>query len=100
MLKHQLLLMDPTLAEEAVCDGSITIVVDAANMQVTKMNDNDDGCITWMNGPILSFQKLGGGVSINLDSFELCTQLAFGRVKELQPLLQSLSPLQDGLVKE
>jgi exosome complex RNA-binding protein Rrp42 (RNase PH superfamily) len=82
------LLVDPTLAEEAVCDGSITIVVDAAKIQGTAVNG---GCL---NGPILSLQKLGG--STNLDSLEVGTQLAFGRAQELKALLQSLSSLNHG----
>ena len=83
------MLVDPTFAEEAVCDGSITIVMDSARLQSSPLSSS-----TW---PILSIQKLGGGVPTTLESLEVCTQLAHGRAQELKALLQSLSPATEAL---
>lgn len=73
------MLVDPTLEEESLCEGMITVVVDGKSLS------KDDDVLT---GDILNLSKSG----MNKCSFEeiaACSQLAFGRAKELEAILES-----------
>lgn len=72
------LLVDPTLDEEAVCDGMITVVVDA--MPLSKKGDMKDGVF-------LSLQKNGVRM-VSQEELVRCMQLALSRGREVRELLQ------------
>jgi exosome complex component RRP42 len=74
------MLVDPSLEEESLCEGMITIVVDAMSLE-----KDDSGVLT---GNIVNLSKSGGGVLSSTEEIAACVQLAFGRAKELQPILQ------------
>ena len=74
------MLVDPSLEEESLCDGMITVVVDAMSV------NQENGVLT---GDILNLSKSGGGVLSSMEEIAACTQLALGRAKELQPILLS-----------
>lgn len=78
------LLVDPTIEEEKVSDGMITVVVDL--MSVT-----EDESTKALRGTILSFTKSGGGALISVEEAAACVQLAFGRAKELQSIFKILT---------
>jgi len=69
------LLLDPTLAEEAVCDGIITVIVDA----LTLSSDGDKS-----NATLLNLQKNGKGISAQ--RLALCVQLCCGRAEEMKQI--------------
>ena len=74
------LLVDPTLEEEKVADGMITVVVDLHSV-------SQDESSKELNGTILSFTKTGGGALITGEEAAACVQLALGRAKELKSIL-------------
>jgi exosome complex RNA-binding protein Rrp42 (RNase PH superfamily) len=76
------LLVDPTLEEENVSDGMITVVVDS--MSVTQ-----DKKTNALDGTILSLTKSGGGAMISIEETAACVQLAFGRAMELTSIMHS-----------
>lgn len=73
------MLIDPTLEEEAVCDGTVTVVVDAASL-----NDNDEGSNS--DGIVLSLQKNGTAMA-SADKLITCIQLSFDRAREMKSRL-------------
>ncbi len=75
------LLVDPTLEEENVSDGMITIVVDLNSITVDEKTNA-------LDGKILSISKSGGGAKISAEEIAACVQLAFGRAKELESILK------------
>ena len=80
---------DPTLAEEGVCDGMVTIVVDASSL-LNHQNENDmeeDGSLTTDDVRLLSIQKTGEGQLISSNDLAACVQLAIGRAHELKDTL-------------
>lgn len=76
------LLVDPTLEEENVSDGMISVVVDL--MSITEEEETKA-----LNGTILSLSKSGGGGMISGEEMAACVQLAFGRAKELRSIMES-----------
>jgi exosome complex RNA-binding protein Rrp42 (RNase PH superfamily) len=76
------MLVDPSLEEESLCDGMITVVVDA--MSLNRPKDEHGGVLT---GDILNLSKSGGGVLSSMEEIAACAQLAFGRAKELEQIL-------------
>jgi exosome complex RNA-binding protein Rrp42 (RNase PH superfamily) len=72
------MLVDPSLEEESLCDGMITVVVDGMSL------NKDDGVLS---GDILNLTKSGGGVLTSMEEIAACSQLAFGRAKELEHIL-------------
>lgn len=79
------LLVDPTMIEEAVCEGMITVVVDALTL------GNDNGNTS--NTSVLSVQKTGSGISV--EKLALCVQLCFGRAEEMKQILSCRTPGSD-----
>lgn len=76
------LLVDPTMAEEAVCEGMITVVVDA----LTLGSDNSDKS----DAVVLGVQNMGGRISV--ENLALCVQLCFGRAQEMKQILSLDTP--------
>ncbi len=76
------LLVDPTLEEETVSDGMITVVVDL-------MSVVQDEKTKALNGTILSLTKSGGGAMISAEEIAAVVQLAFGRAQELKSIMNS-----------
>lgn len=76
------LLVDPTLEEENVSDGMMTVVVDLNSITVDESSNNA------MDGTILSISKSGGGATMSSEEIAACVQLAFGRAKELESILK------------
>jgi exosome complex RNA-binding protein Rrp42 (RNase PH superfamily) len=74
------LLVDPTLEEEIVSDGMITVVVDLVSI-------SEDADTKALNGKMISLSKSGGGAIVSGEEIAACVQLAFGRAKELQSIL-------------
>ena len=74
-------MVDPTLQEENVSDGMITIVVDLNSITVEDKSNA-------LDGKILSICKTGGGARISAEEIAACVQLAFGRAKELEGILK------------
>jgi RNase PH-related exoribonuclease len=72
------MLVDPTLEEESLCDGMMTVVVDS--MSVKKNN----GILT---GDVLSISKSGGSVLSSMEEIAACVQLAYGRTIEMNAIL-------------
>lgn len=80
-LFQEKLLVDPSLEEELLCDGMMTVVVDC--MSVKKLN----GVLT---GDVLGISKSGGSALISMEEIAACVQLSFGRAKELSTILETL----------
>jgi len=76
------LLVDPTMAEETVCEGMITVVVDA----LTSGDDSGNKS----NAAVLCVQKTGSGISV--EKLALCVQLCFGRAEEMKQVLSDHTP--------
>jgi exosome complex RNA-binding protein Rrp42 (RNase PH superfamily) len=72
------MLVDPSLEEESLCDGMITVVVDGMSL------NKDEGILS---GVILNLTKSGAGVLSSMEEIAACAQLAFGRAKELEHIL-------------
>ncbi len=75
------LLVDPTLEEENVSDGMITVVVDLNSVTIDERSNT-------LNGTIMSLSKSGGGATVSGEEIAACAQLAFGRAKELESILK------------
>jgi exosome complex component RRP42 len=78
------MLVDPTLEEESLCDGMITVVVDSMSVKKEK------GILT---GDVLSISKSGGSVLSSMEEIAACVQLAFGRAKEMNTILNLEPPI-------
>ena len=76
------LLVDPTMTEEMVCEGMITVVVDA--LTIGSKNHNES------NAVVLCMQKTGSGISV--ENLTLCVQLCFGRAREMKQILSFDAP--------
>lgn len=76
------LLVDPTITEEAGCEGMITVVVDALEL--------GDGCDNKSNAGVVSIQKIGNGISV--EKIALSVQLCFGRAEEMKQILSDGIP--------
>jgi len=74
------LLVDPTLEEEKVSDGMITVVIDLTSVT------QEEGSGT-LDGNILSLTKSGGGAMISAEEIAASVQLAFGRAQELKSIM-------------
>ena len=68
------MLVDPTIEEEEVCDGMITVIADGS-----KLNQGVDGTI-------LGLSKSGEAM-MKSEDIAACAQLAMGRAKELYSIL-------------
>jgi len=79
------LLVDPTMAEEAACEGMVTVVVDALTLGSDNVNSSSPA--------VLGVQKMGGGISI--EKLALCIQLCFGRAEEMKQILSVGTPGSD-----
>ncbi len=75
------MLVDPSLEEELLCEGMMTVVVDVMSLH---QDENGNGMLT---GDILDLTKSGGNLA-TIEDIAACVQLAFGRAKELQSILQ------------
>jgi len=78
------MLVDPSLEEELLCEGMMTVVVDAMSLHHDENQSGDgNGMLT---GDILDLTKSGGNLAA-IEDIAACVQLAFGRAKELQSIL-------------
>jgi len=71
------MLVDPTMEEEDVCDGMITVIVDALSLK------GDDDIY---DGKILGLSKSGEAI-LKPEDIAACAQLAMGRARELRDIL-------------
>jgi exosome complex RNA-binding protein Rrp42 (RNase PH superfamily) len=71
------MLVDPTMEEEEVCDGMITVIVDALSLK------GDDDVY---DGKILGLSKSGEAI-LKPEDIAACAQLAMGRARELRNIL-------------
>ena len=71
------MLVDPTMEEEDVCDGMITVIVDALSLK-----EEGDA----HNGKILGLSKSGEAI-LKPEDIAACAQLAMGRARELRDIL-------------
>ena len=91
------MLVDPSLEEESLCEGMITVVVDALSLKNVKDDDMDmdvdrddigeNSRANILTGNVLNLSKTGGGVLCSVEEIAACAQLAFGRAKELLPII-------------
>jgi len=94
------MLVDPSMEEELLCDGMMTVVVDAMSLNDGDGGDDNDNDANMkdedgegnasssnLTGDILSLSKSGGGILSTMEEIAACTQLAFGRAKELKSIL-------------
>jgi len=79
------MLVDPTLTEEAVCEGTITVVVDAF-MSFPPYDESKSNEDVNRGATILGLQKTGT-VMVSTDELAICVRLASGRAKEMKQIL-------------
>lgn len=77
------MLVDPSLEEESLCEGMVTVVVDAMSLTTKEQTDVKAPIIM---GDVLNLSK-SGGVMSSMEEIAACVQLALGRAQELKPLL-------------
>jgi exosome complex component RRP43 len=86
------MLVDPSLEEESLCEGMVTVVVDAMSLTtkephaVTQTQPQTDVKAPILMGDVLNLSK-SGGVMSSMEEIAACVQLALGRAQELKPLL-------------
>jgi len=86
------MLVDPSLEEESLCEGMVTVVVDAMSLTTkephaqTQTQPQIDAKAPILMGDVLNLSK-SGGVMSSMEEIAACVQLALGRAQELKPLL-------------
>ena len=82
------MLMDPSFEEESLCEGMMTVVVDAASLTTKEPHaqTQTDAKAPILMGDILNLSK-SGWVMSSMEEIAACVQLALGRAQELKPLL-------------